>query len=87
MVYTIITVRGSMKINRQEVAHRELVEFENEGELIKMKAQKDAFLIWGHAFLFNEPIMLQGFFVMNSEAEIRQAYVDYQNGKFGVWRE
>jgi len=47
-----------MKINRQEVAHRELVEFENEGELIEIQAQEDALLIWDYAFLFNEPIML-----------------------------
>jgi redox-sensitive bicupin YhaK (pirin superfamily) len=23
--------------------------------------------------------------VMNTEAEIRQAYADYQQGKFGTW--
>ncbi|HEY1008709.1 MAG TPA: pirin-like C-terminal cupin domain-containing protein [Daejeonella sp.] len=32
----------------------------------------------------NEPIVSYGPFVMNSEAEIRQAIADYNQGKFGV---
>ena len=31
-----------------------------------------------------EPVVAGGPFVMNSEQQIRQAYADYQAGKFGI---
>ncbi len=78
-------VRGSMMVNGKEVQFRHLIEFENtEGEIL-FEASEDSILILGHAQPFNEPIVAQGPFVMNTQAEIRQAYLDYQNGKFGNW--
>ncbi|KPQ13318.1 MAG: Pirin-related protein, partial [Algoriphagus marincola HL-49] len=38
-----------------------------------------------HALPFNEPVVAQGPFVMNTEDEIREAYRDYQRGLFGTW--
>jgi redox-sensitive bicupin YhaK (pirin superfamily) len=43
-------------------------------------------LLFGHAAPNNEPIVAHGPFVMNTQEEIRQAFVEYQQGKFGVWQ-
>lgn len=78
-------VRGTVKINGKEVNLRHLVEFENKGTEINFEASEDSILILGHALPLNEPMIAQGPFVMNTEDEIRQAYQDYQSGKFGKW--
>ncbi|GAA4305104.1 pirin family protein [Nibribacter koreensis] len=79
-------IEGSLTVNGQEVPYRNLVEFNNDGEELEVKASEESILLFGHAVPFNEPVVAQGPFVMNSEAEIRQAYQDYQQGKFGQWK-
>jgi redox-sensitive bicupin YhaK (pirin superfamily) len=78
-------VRGSVRVNGTEVFARELAEFNYEGGELAIEALSDSVLLLGHATPFGEPVVSAGPFVMNTEAEIRQAYADYQQGKFGVW--
>jgi len=78
-------VSGSMKINGAAVNFRNLVEFENLGTDMQIEASEDSILILGHALPFNEPMVAQGPFVMNTQEQIREAYQDYQSGKFGSW--
>lgn len=79
-------VRGELEVNGQTVPYRNLVEFESGQVDLEVKALSDSILILGQAKPFNEPMVAQGPFVMNSEEEIHQAYEDYQNGKFGTWK-
>ena len=51
-----------------------------------MEETEESTILIGHALPFNEPIVAQGSFVMNTENEIEQAYQDYREGKFGVWK-
>ncbi|GAB3818329.1 hypothetical protein GCM10028895_15460 [Pontibacter rugosus] len=78
-------VRGSVKVNGEAVDKQNLVEFENEGEEIKVEAQEDSYILLGHAHPFNEPVVSHGPFVMNTEEEIQEAFRDYQAGKMGSW--
>ncbi|WP_111668923.1 pirin family protein [Algoriphagus litoralis] len=78
-------VRGQLKVNDSEVMLRNLVEFGNSGEKIEVEALEDSIVILGHALPFNEPMVAQGPFVMNTQRQIQEAYEDYQNGKFGTW--
>jgi redox-sensitive bicupin YhaK (pirin superfamily) len=80
-------VKGKLKVNGEEAAARNLVEFSNEGEDIRITALEESYVILGHAIPFNEPIAAQGPFVMNTTDEIREAYADYRAGKFGNWEE
>ncbi|OWP64607.1 nuclease PIN [Hymenobacter amundsenii] len=80
-------IRGRFRLNGQETEMRRLVEFNADGDEFQAEAlTDDAVLLLGHAAPFNEPIVAAGPFVMNSEAEIRQAYADYRAGKFGTWQ-
>ena len=51
-----------------------------------IEATEESTILIGHALPFNKPIVAQGPFVMNTENEIEQAYQDYREGKFGVWK-
>jgi len=64
---------------------RHMVIFGNHGEQLDITAGPDApldFLLLGGVPL-NEPVVRYGPFVMNSEAEIHQAVVDFQSGRMG----
>lgn len=80
-------VRGSVKVNGEKVEKLHLVEFSNEGEEIKVEAQEESYILFGHARPFNEPVVAHGPFVMNTEQEIQEAFRDYQLGKMGSWEE
>jgi hypothetical protein len=77
--------RGEVNVDGQKAEARQLVEFNNDSEELTVKAEKDSIIIFGHAKPFNEPVIAQGPFVMNTMDEIHQAYRDYQQGKFGSW--
>lgn len=79
-------IRGQVDVNGELVNERSLAEFSNQGQKLKIKAKKSSVILLGHAPALNEPVVSQGPFVMNTEDEIRQAYDDYQNGKFGSWQ-
>jgi redox-sensitive bicupin YhaK (pirin superfamily) len=78
-------VRGSVRVSGTEASARELVEFNHDGDELALKALTDSVILLGHATPFGEPVVSAGPFVMNTEAEIKQAYADYQQGKFGTW--
>lgn len=78
-------IRGKLSVNRQPVDEKQLVEFANDDSAIKIEAEQKSLLLLGHAPPLKEPVVSQGPFVMNSEEEIKQAYEDYRNGKFGSW--
>ncbi|WP_300396000.1 pirin family protein [Henriciella sp.] len=75
-------VRGNVSIGEENAQAFELVEFAHDGDAISVSSRDDAFLLFGHADPIEEPVVARGPFVMNTEAEIRDAIADYQAGKF-----
>ncbi|PRP87857.1 hypothetical protein PROFUN_04331 [Planoprotostelium fungivorum] len=60
-----------------------LVAFEKEGDHIQVRAgDKGARFIMAAAMPMNEPMARYGPFVMNTQKEIQQAFVDFQSGRF-----
>lgn len=78
-------VKGKLQVNGEFAEKHDLIEFDREGGKIRLFAEEEALIIYGSAKPSGEPIFAQGPFVMNSQEEIRQAFVEYQEGKFGVW--
>lgn len=76
-------VKGDLLINGEATGMHHLVEFNPEGKTIDMKAQTDAYVLFGFATPYQEPFVAMGPFVMNTQQEIMQAYDDYNKGKFG----
>ncbi|MEX2595407.1 MAG: pirin-like C-terminal cupin domain-containing protein [Salibacteraceae bacterium] len=74
-------------MNGQKVGARDLVVFHQENGIIRFRAQQTSRLLFGYGSPFNEPIVAQGSFVMNTQAEIQQAFNDYQQGKLGIWED
>ncbi|UOQ71951.1 pirin family protein [Hymenobacter cellulosilyticus] len=80
-------IRGQLTVNGQTVDALNLVEFNNDGDALRIQAgPAESVLLFGHAQPFDEPVVAQGPFVMNTEEEIHQAYDDYRRGKFGQWQ-
>ena len=76
-------VRGTFEVAGAQVPHFHLAELA-EGDSVTFTASEPALLLFGHAEPIDEPIVAHGPFVMNSAEEIRQAFADYQAGRFGV---
>ena len=72
-------------MNGKEVEARQLLEFNNDDTDLHITSSADSILLFGHAKPFNEPVVAQGPFVMNTQQEIYEAYDDYRKGKFGSW--
>ncbi|WP_207420757.1 pirin family protein [Desertivirga brevis] len=79
-------ISGSLRVNGTEVKQLHLVEFETGETGLTIEAVEESMLLFGHAAPFNEPLVAQGPFVMNTQEEIMQAYDDYRQGKFGHWQ-
>ena len=75
-------IKGEIKINGEIVQPLHLVEFNNDSDDLRVEAMSNSTVLFGHASPFNEPVVAQGPFVMNTMEEIEQAYEDYQQGKF-----
>jgi redox-sensitive bicupin YhaK (pirin superfamily) len=79
-----LVIEGKVKINVTSNAEEDsLIIFEHDGTHISVEAVTDSTLLILSGEPINEPIASYGPFVMNTEDEIKQAYEDYYNGKFG----
>jgi redox-sensitive bicupin YhaK (pirin superfamily) len=79
-----LVLSGEMQINGEHQARDgDLAIFARAGNSINVKANQDAKLLVMDGEPIAEPVVGHGPFVMNSRAEILQAFEDYQLGKMG----
>ncbi|MBA2490344.1 MAG: pirin family protein [Gammaproteobacteria bacterium] len=79
-----LVMRGAIEVQGRTANGLDLVLFENAGEAITLRASQDAQVLLLNGEPIHEPVVHYGPFVMNTQAEIRQAMIDFNAGKFGV---
>lgn len=81
----LLVVEGSVTINGKEtVATDHFALFENKGETFTVEALENAVVLVLSGEPINEPIAAHGPFVMNTKEELREAFHEFNAGKFGV---
>lgn len=80
----LVVLRGTVQVNGQELVREgQLALFERDGDQLGLEANNEAVVLLLSGEPIDEPIVGHGPFVMNSEAEIHQAFADFQSGRFG----
>lgn len=80
----LFVLKGRIELGGGEkVAEAELGVLQREGDRVSFVALVDTTLLFLNGAPLGEPIVGYGPFVMNTEAEIRRAFIDYQSGKMG----
>ena len=84
----LLVIEGSINVNESEnVPADHFALFKNEGEEFTIEATENAIILILSGEPINEPIVAHGPFVMNTQAEIMQAFHDVNMGKFGYLEE
>lgn len=84
----VLIIDGEIKINDSKtIAEDYFVVFKHDGENIRIEAVRDSTVLILSGEPINEPIASYGPFLMNTEAEIQEAFDDYYSGKFGYLEE
>ena len=80
----LLILEGNVTINgKEKVLIDHLALMANDGETFTIEATDDALVLVLSGEPINEPIAAQGPFVMNTRAELREAFNDFNIGKFG----
>lgn len=80
----LLIIEGSVVVNgTKEAPTDNFVLMSNDGEQFTVEATDDAVVLILSGEPLNEPIAAQGPFVMNTRAELMEAYEDFHSGKFG----
>ncbi|MDO6761188.1 pirin family protein [Tamlana sp. 2_MG-2023] len=80
----LLVLEGNIVINGNEKAPTDhLALMANDGETFEIEATDDAIILVLSGEPINEPIEAHGPFVMNTKEELKEAFNDFNNGKFG----
>ncbi|WP_010135106.1 pirin family protein [Ochrovirga pacifica] len=82
----LYVINGGVFINKKETlsyGEQAIATFKNDGEGIEIQALKKSKLLFLSGEPIDEPVVMEGPFVMNTKQEIYEAFMDYQAGKMG----
>jgi len=80
----LAVLHGTVQVNGTDIVREgQLVQLAREGSQVQIEANNEVTLLLLSGEPIDEPIVGHGPFVMNSQAEIRQAIDDFNHGRFG----
>jgi redox-sensitive bicupin YhaK (pirin superfamily) len=80
----LVILRGAVRVNDSEITREgQLVLLDCEAGEVLLEANNDAGVLVLSGEPLNDPIVGYGPFVMNSEAQIAEAFEDFNAGRFG----
>ncbi|MDY6949089.1 MAG: pirin-like C-terminal cupin domain-containing protein, partial [Pseudomonadota bacterium] len=80
----VAVLSGHVTIDGKAVGEAEIARLSTEGAGAAIKADGEAMLLVMTGEPIDEPVFGYGPFVMNTEAEIREAIAEFNSGKFGA---
>lgn len=81
----VVMLHGAILVNGEQIVREtQMVLLDRVGDSITLEANGDVSLLVLSGEPIDEPIVGYGPFVMNSEAEIQQAFRDFNGGQFGA---
>ncbi|HZT55958.1 MAG TPA: pirin family protein, partial [Burkholderiaceae bacterium] len=79
----VFVLKGALQFGADTLREAELAVMERAGDTLAIEALEDTTLLLLGGQPLNEPVVGHGPFVMNTTAEIEQAFADYQSGRMG----
>jgi redox-sensitive bicupin YhaK (pirin superfamily) len=80
----VVVLKGTVQVNGDAIAREaQFVLLDRTGGAVRLEANADAKLLILSGAPIDEPVVMYGPFVMNTDEEIRQAMTDFQRGRFG----
>jgi len=75
----------SIEVEGEKVDKNHLIRLDPNEDIVLKNGDKDGFLLLLQGKPIKEPVAQYGPFVMNTEAEIQEAFSDYRKTQFGGW--
>jgi redox-sensitive bicupin YhaK (pirin superfamily) len=79
----VFVAKGTLQLGSDTVREAEVAVMERAGDTLVIEALEDTTLLLLTGEPLHEPVVGHGPFVMNTVAEIEQAFVDYRSGRMG----
>jgi hypothetical protein len=76
---------GSINIDGTKILPNNCIEVKASAELLIENSNSESCLVLLQGKPINEPVVQYGPFVMNTQGEIKQTFIDYQETQFGGW--
>ncbi|WP_319797392.1 pirin family protein [Nitrobacter sp.] len=81
----VVVLKGTVLVNGGEIAREaQFALLDRSGGEVRLEANGEAAVLVLSGEPIEEPVVMQGPFVMNTTDEIRQAMIDFQSGRFGT---
>lgn len=80
----LYSLDGDMRVGDTEIGPFQMAELGGDATDIEIAFERKAKALFLSGKPINEPVVMGGPFVMNTQQEIDKAYEDYRNGHFGV---